>query len=61
MMFYPLTARRSRAHRVNLDDRLEPVLGQLGDRREEVPSGTCSTAHREQSAQVVFAAKKACA
>ena len=53
---------KGRAHRVNLDDRPEPVLGQVGDRREEVPSGTCSAAHGKQSARVVFfAAKKACA
>ena len=42
------------AHRVNLEDGPEPVLGQVGDRREEVPSGTCSAAHGKQSARVVF-------
>ena len=46
--------RARRTHRVNLDDRPEPVLGQVGDRREEVPSGTCSAAHGRQSARVVF-------
>lgn len=51
-MFYPLTARRSRAHRVNLDDRLEAVLGQFGDRRKEVPSSTYKMA-QVQSARVV--------
>lgn len=30
-----------RTHRVNLDDRPKSVLGQFGDRREEVPSSTC--------------------
>lgn len=32
--------RQRNTHRVNFDDRLKAVLGQLGDRRQEVPSST---------------------
>ena len=40
------------AHRVNLDDRPEPVLGQLGDRREEVPSRACALARARETVSV---------
>ena len=32
---------QGRAHRVNLDDSPKAVLGQLGDRRKEIPSSAC--------------------
>ena len=35
-------------YRVNLNDRPKAVLGQLGDRREEIPSSTCASEHHLQ-------------